>query len=34
MAKMKKCPYCKGMHRLQRAFNRCKQKNHKESWPK
>lgn len=34
MAKMKKCPHCKGMHRLQRAYAKCKQKYSKESWPR
>jgi len=32
MAKLKKCPYCKGMHRLHRAYNKCKNKHAKETW--
>jgi len=34
MAKLKKCPHCKGMHRLQKAYLRCKAKNVKETWGK
>lgn len=34
MAKLKKCPYCGGMHRLQSAYNKCKRLHKKESWPK
>ncbi len=34
MAKFKKCPYCKGKHRLQGAYNRCKQHFKMDSWPK
>jgi hypothetical protein len=29
---LKKCPYCKGMHRTRRAFLKCQKRNHKESW--
>ena len=34
MAHFKKCPHCKGMHRLKRAYNRCKRAHAMESWPK
>ncbi len=34
MSHFKKCPYCKGMHRLKSAYNRCKRQHHTESWPK
>jgi hypothetical protein len=30
MAHLKKCPYCKGMHRKKRAYERCK-RSHKKS---
>jgi hypothetical protein len=32
MTHMKKCPYCRGLHRTRQAFNACKSKNHKETW--
>jgi len=34
MAHMKKCPYCKGMHRKKRAYDRCKRQHKVDSWPK
>ncbi len=34
MVHYKKCPYCKGKHRKQSAYNRCKRAHHMESWPK
>ena len=34
MGHFKKCPYCKGMHRLKSAYNRCKRAHHVDSWPK
>jgi len=34
MAHLKKCPHCKRFHRLQRAYNKCKAKYSKESWPR
>lgn len=32
MAHLKKCPYCKGMHRHRRAFLRCQRRYHVETW--
>ena len=32
MASMKKCPYCKGMHRLKRQALKCKQRHKIETW--
>ncbi len=32
MAHFKKCKFCKGTHRLKRAFLRCKRAHHMESW--
>ncbi len=34
MPHFKKCPHCKGKHRLQAAYNRCKQRHKMDSWPK
>ena len=34
MAHLKKCPYCKGAHRLKRAYLRCKRTHKQESWGK
>ena len=32
--KLAKCPYCGGMHRTKRAFNRCKAQHTKLRWTK
>ena len=34
VAHLKKCPYCGGMHRKKRAYEKCKRTHHKESWGK
>jgi len=34
MARMKECPWCKGLHRKKSAYLRCKRLHHKEKWPK